>query len=259
MLTFSHTGRDSEQLGRPLQPPTSLYFAFGVAVGVAVGVAFEVAVGVGDGFGVTVALAGLAGAVEFAGIGVAFVGLDVEGSAVSFVGLGGAVEFVGSAVAFAGFGVTPTNEAVRIRTLSGHAMTDLAVPLAQFQAVGCVEQNCSQPDNTTSWSNLYCNGDQMLSASRCVVEDFTDKSGIHLALWMTGGNPKVVPAPTVRKHVWTDDSSGIQYNVVAVHTLDLDDEPAYDECPEKSQNGGYGSLVLPCYTTADVSGAINSD
>ncbi|KAG6583249.1 TKL protein kinase [Phytophthora cinnamomi] len=158
-----------------------------------------------------------------------------------------------------GFGVTPTNEAVRIRTLSGHAMTDLAVPLAQFQAVGCVEQNCSQPDNTTSWSNLYCNGDQMLSASRCVVEDFTDKSGIHLALWMTGGNPKVVPAPTVRKHVWTDDSSGIQYNVVAVHTLDLDDEPAYDECPEKSQNGGYGSLVLPCYTTADVSGAINSD
>ncbi|KAE9017319.1 hypothetical protein PF010_g7107 [Phytophthora fragariae] len=157
-----------------------------------------------------------------------------------------------------GFGVTSTNDVVQIWTLSGHSMTDLAVPLVEFQDVGCVETNCTQPDNTTSWSNLYCNGDQMLRAARCVVEDFTDKSDIHLAMWETGGNPEVVPAPTVRKHAWTDESSGVQYNVVAVHTLELDDEPAYDECASSSQNGGYGSLVLPCYTTADVPDAIKS-
>ncbi|KAL4124222.1 hypothetical protein PRIC2_010059 [Phytophthora ramorum] len=148
-----------------------------------------------------------------------------------------------------GFGISPMNKPVQIWTLSGHSMADLAVPLAQFQDVGCVEMNCTQPDTTQSLSNLYCNGDQMLTAARCVAQEFEDDAEIHLAMWMTGGNPKVVPNPLFRKHQWVDGSSGTDqyYTVAAIHTVNMDNEATYGVCPTDDQNGGYGSLVLPCY------------
>lgn len=148
-----------------------------------------------------------------------------------------------------GFGVTVDNRVVQIWTLGGHSMSDLAVPLDQFRAVECEETNCTQPGTTiVSRSNLYCSGTQMLTAARCVVEDFDESDRLHLAMWMTGGNPTVIPTPQVRKHSWKDDFSNISYVVMAVHTVVGDDEAAYGECP-KEQNGGYGSLVLPCHTT----------
>ncbi|POM57766.1 Protein kinase, partial [Phytophthora palmivora] len=155
-----------------------------------------------------------------------------------------------------GFGVTLDNKPVQIWTLAGHSMADLAIPLVQFQDVGCTEQSCPQPDNTTSLSNKFCNGEQMLKAARCVMEDFDDPEEIHLAMWITGGNPSVVPTPTVRKHAWSDDFSNISYVVLAVHTVDIADEPAYGECASDAQNGGYGSLVLACHTKANITDAI---
>jgi mitogen-activated protein kinase kinase kinase 7 len=157
-----------------------------------------------------------------------------------------------------GFGVSKTNKPVQMWTLSGHSMADLAVPLTQFQDVGCVERNCTQPDSATSLSNLYCNGVQMLTAARCVVEDFEDDGKLHLAMWMTGGNPEVIPTPRVLKHMWKDAGSGESFTVFAIHTVDAEHEAAYDECPTKSQNGGYGSLVLPCYTDANISDAVRA-
>ncbi|KAG7384801.1 hypothetical protein PHYPSEUDO_002187 [Phytophthora pseudosyringae] len=152
-----------------------------------------------------------------------------------------------------GFGVAEGNTPVQIWTLGSHSMADLAVPFKQFQAVGCEEKACVQPDNTTSYSNEWCGGAQMLKAARCVVEDFDDKSDIHAAMWVTGGHPVDVPTPLVRKHEWKDQRDKNSYIVFAVHTLDLDDEPAWDACPDPAQNGGYGSLVLPCFTTANIS------
>ncbi|GMF30932.1 unnamed protein product [Phytophthora fragariaefolia] len=155
-----------------------------------------------------------------------------------------------------GFGVSTTRKAVQIWTLSGHSMTDLAVPFAQFKDIGCTETNCTQPDGSTSWSNLYCTGDEMLSVARCVVEDFTEDKEIHLAMWMTGGNPDVIPTPHIRKHAWVEQSTNVSYTVFAVHTLELSEEHVYNSCPDETQNGGYGSLVLPCYTNADITARI---
>ncbi|KAG2923353.1 hypothetical protein PC114_g4805 [Phytophthora cactorum] len=160
-----------------------------------------------------------------------------------------------------GFGVTLDNKVVQIWTLRGHSMTDLAVPLDQFNAVGCTEMNCTQPKSDSgitiqSLSNLYCTGDQMLTAARCVVQDFDESNSLHLAMWMTGGNPEVIPTPQVRKHSWKDDYSKNSYTVIAVHTVGDDDEAAYGECPTEKENGGYGSLVLPCYTDASISGEV---
>ncbi|KAG7389588.1 hypothetical protein PHYBOEH_007406 [Phytophthora boehmeriae] len=149
-----------------------------------------------------------------------------------------------------GFVVTPLNAVVQIWPLGGYSMTELAVPLAQFQAIGCVEMNCTQPDNSSAYSNDQCTGDAMLEAARCVVEDFEDRSDPHLAMWMTGGNPEVIPTPSVTKHIWKDKSNNVSYSVPAIHTLELDIEPAYGECA-KDQNGGYGSLVLPCHSAAE--------
>ncbi|KAG7390207.1 hypothetical protein PHYBOEH_007081 [Phytophthora boehmeriae] len=157
-----------------------------------------------------------------------------------------------------GFAVTPENIVVQIWTLGGYSITDLAIPLTQFQAVGCVEMNCTQPDNSTAYSNNQCTGDQMLRAARCVVEDFDDSSDPHLAMWMTGGNPVVIPTPRVAKHIWKDKSNNVSYSVSAIHTLDLDVEQTYHECAA-DQNGGYGSLVLPCHTTADISTSMTNE
>ncbi|RLN55038.1 hypothetical protein BBJ29_006556 [Phytophthora kernoviae] len=49
-----------------------------------------------------------------------------------------------------GFAVTPQNDVVQIWTLGGYSLTDLAVPLTQFRTVGCLEMNCTQPDNSTA-------------------------------------------------------------------------------------------------------------
>ncbi|GMF30934.1 unnamed protein product [Phytophthora fragariaefolia] len=157
-----------------------------------------------------------------------------------------------------GFGITLDNKPVQIWTLGGHSMTDLAIPLVQFQAVGCVEMNCTQPDNTTSYSNLYCNGEQMLNAVRCVMDEFVETVKIHGAMWITGGNPKSIPIPRVRKHEWEEDSTKISYSIFAVHTVDKNEEPAYGVCPTSDENEGYGSLVLSCYPIGKVSDDVRS-
>ncbi|KAG6951290.1 hypothetical protein JG688_00013784 [Phytophthora aleatoria] len=144
-----------------------------------------------------------------------------------------------------GFGLTASDAPVKIWTLNKHSIADLAVPLDQFLVVGCEEKACVQPDNTTSYSNEWCGGAQMLQAARCVVEDFVDSSDIHAAMWVTGGNPLVVPTPHILKHEWKDQRDKNSYIVFAIHTLDLDDEPAWNTCPDPAQNDGYGSLVLP--------------
>lgn len=103
-----------------------------------------------------------------------------------------------------GFAVPPTNEALQVWPLT---MADLAVLLADFHAVGCEEKKCSQPDNSTSSSNYYCTGAEMVAAARCVVDDFDDSSNPNTAMWGIGGDPEVVPAPWIIKHTWRDQSS----------------------------------------------------
>ncbi|GMF30924.1 unnamed protein product [Phytophthora fragariaefolia] len=146
-----------------------------------------------------------------------------------------------------GFGVTLDNKAVQIWPIASHTMTDLAIPSGQFEAVGCKARNCTQPDGTLSLSNLFCNGEQMLNVVRCVMQDFNQTMDSHLAMWVTGGNPEVIPTPWTIKHRWISSNDNISYEVMAIHTVDSDDEAAWDACPTENQNGGYGSLVLPCY------------
>ncbi|KAL3660814.1 hypothetical protein V7S43_014216 [Phytophthora oleae] len=152
-----------------------------------------------------------------------------------------------------GFAVSRANTLIQIWPLGSWSMVDLAVPLSEFKAVGCVERNCTQPDNSTSLSNLYCNGEQMLSASRCMVEDFEDPSNTHTAMWVTGGNPEIVPTPLIMRHIWEDDSNNKSYDVAAIHTVEEEDEPAYDFCPGGNQNGGFGAPVFSCLTLGKVS------
>ncbi|KAG3177018.1 hypothetical protein PC128_g17047 [Phytophthora cactorum] len=157
-----------------------------------------------------------------------------------------------------GFGISPNNKPVKIWTLNGGSMADLAVSKRQYEDVNCTVKVCLQPDNKTSYANEKCLGGDMLKAARCVVEDFVDETGIHAAMWVTGGNPVVIPTPRVNKHAWTDQNDQKDYVVFAVHTIHLDYEPAWDFCPTPKQNDGYGSLVLPCHTTANITAEIDS-
>ncbi|KAF4141509.1 hypothetical protein GN958_ATG09307 [Phytophthora infestans] len=151
-----------------------------------------------------------------------------------------------------GFAISPSNQFVRIWTLNDYSMAELAVPKSEYEAVNCTVNSCTQPSGSISYSNFKCLGSDMLRAARCVVQDFDDATGIHAAMWVTGGNPAVVPTPRVNKHEWKDVHDNKSYIVFAVHTIDVKDEPGWDECATADRNSGYGSLVLPCHNIASI-------
>ncbi|ETN02586.1 TKL protein kinase [Phytophthora nicotianae INRA-310] len=157
-----------------------------------------------------------------------------------------------------GFGISSYNRPVKIWTLNDHSMADLAVPKSRYEAVNCTVKECTQRDGSISYANYKCLGRDMLKAARCVVEDFEDETDIHAAMWVTGGDPEVVPTLRVNKHEWKDMHDNNSYIVFAVHTIDQNGEPAWDQCAKANQNNGYGSLVLPCHTTANITAEINS-
>ncbi|GMF17530.1 unnamed protein product [Phytophthora lilii] len=86
--------------------------------------------------------------------------------------------------------------------------------------------------------------------------EFDDDIAYHAAMWGIGGNPTTSPVPRVAKHAWKDDNAS--FTVMAVQTTSLSNEPGYDECPVDSENGGYGSVVFPCHTTANISDEIKA-
>ncbi|RLN95865.1 hypothetical protein BBJ28_00025993, partial [Nothophytophthora sp. Chile5] len=151
-----------------------------------------------------------------------------------------------------GFAITPENDAVKIRTLGGRSMSQLAVSKLEFDVTGCTAFNCSQPNNESYYANEFCTGTQMLTAAKCVIEDFGSDASEHLAMWSNGGDPDMTPEIRAVKHAWLDSSSNEAYVVYAVHTMGVDSEPSYGSC----NPGGYGSLVVPCSGTRGASAEV---
>ncbi|KAG3091217.1 hypothetical protein PC121_g3902 [Phytophthora cactorum] len=145
-----------------------------------------------------------------------------------------------------GFAISPTNEAVQIRTINNFTMAELAVPKDEVSGADCTFKNCSQPNGVTAHYTQYCTGDQMLSVSRCVVDIFEDKDAVNYlgAMWSRGGDPDMAPLIRLREHSWTDPSSNMSYSVYAVHTVPRNLAATWDQCrPDKE----YASLAVPCY------------
>ncbi|KAG6583246.1 TKL protein kinase [Phytophthora cinnamomi] len=151
-----------------------------------------------------------------------------------------------------GYVISPDNDAVQIWTLGGRSMANLAVSKVEFDTTGCTALDCSQPDNSSYYANQFCSGTQMLTAAKCLMDDFDSDASAHLAMWSNGGDPDMVPEIRAVLHGWRDLSTNNSYLVYAVHTMSQASEPAYGTC----NTDGYGSLVVPCYplsnTSADV-------
>ncbi|KAE9170396.1 hypothetical protein PF005_g27570 [Phytophthora fragariae] len=153
-----------------------------------------------------------------------------------------------------GYGFSSDGKPLQIFTDGTHSMADLAIPVSDFEGAGCEWDNCTQADGTTSYSNLYCNGNQMLSKTRCLIEDFEDQTDVHTYMWSTGGSPESVPLPNIFKHEWIDSAGNMSYTVLAVHTSPFLNEVNWGACPtDSSENGVYSSLVIPCASTANLS------
>lgn len=159
-----------------------------------------------------------------------------------------------------GFALTPNGDAKEIWVLPDMIgdddpnMANLAVSYQGFQDVGCDALNCSQPDGSKAFASQFCNGDQMLRAVKCVIDDFSDGGNNHLAMWANGGDTdSAVPEIRLVEHSWEDANTS--YLVYAIHTLDEATEPTYGECREDK---GYGSLVVPCYPLSSLTVAKNA-
>ncbi|KAG6577867.1 uncharacterized protein IUM83_16768 [Phytophthora cinnamomi] len=152
-----------------------------------------------------------------------------------------------------GFAINSKQEAVQMWTLRDNNMSTLALTLQEYQAAGCLPKNCTQPDNSTLYESWQCNGAQMNNAAKCVVKEFADDQTYHAAMWGIGGDPNSAPSLRMAKHDWVDNNT--HYIVMALHTVGINSEPGWDACPSNSENGGYGSLVFPCRTTANLTAA----
>ncbi|ETN02575.1 TKL protein kinase [Phytophthora nicotianae P10297] len=151
-----------------------------------------------------------------------------------------------------GYVISPENDAVQIWTLGGRSMSNLAISKVEFDTTGCTALNCSQPDDSTYYANNFCTGTQMLTAAKCLMDNFDSDTSSHLAMWSDGGDPDMVPEIRAVMHGWLDASTNDSYLLYAVHTMTVDAEPAYGTC----NKGGYGSLVVPCYPMSNTSADI---
>ncbi|KAG7384803.1 hypothetical protein PHYPSEUDO_002189 [Phytophthora pseudosyringae] len=151
-----------------------------------------------------------------------------------------------------GYVISPENDAVQIWTLGGRSMAHLAISEVEFDTTGCTALNCSQPDGTSYKANRFCTGTQMLTAAKCLMDNFASDASSHLAMWSDGGDPDMTPQIRAMMHGWLDSSTNASYLLYAVHTMTADSEPAYGTC----NTGGYGSLVVPCYPMSNTSADI---
>lgn len=152
----------------------------------------------------------------------------------------------------AGFVLSPENDAVQIWTLGGRSMADIAISQMEYHTTGCTTFNCSQPNDRVYSANKNCTGTQMLSAAKCLMDNFDSDTSYHVAMWSNGGDARMLPEIRAVKHGWLEAATNASYLVYAVHTMKLDAEPAYGTCTPN----GYGSFVVPCYpkrtTSTDV-------
>ncbi|GMF66674.1 unnamed protein product [Phytophthora fragariaefolia] len=148
-----------------------------------------------------------------------------------------------------GYVISPENDAVQVWTLGGRSMASLAVSKLEYDTAGCTALTCSQPDNSSYYANQYCSGTQMLTAAKCLMDDFDSDASSHVAMWSNGGDPDMKPEIRAVLHGWRDYSTNDSYLVYAVHTMSLKSEPAYGMC----NTDGYGSLVIPCYPRSNTS------
>ncbi|KAE8997651.1 hypothetical protein PF011_g15391 [Phytophthora fragariae] len=148
-----------------------------------------------------------------------------------------------------GYVISPDNDAVQIWTLGGRSMANLAVSTVEYATTGCTALYCGQPDNSSYSANEFCSGPQMLTAAKCLMDDFDSDASSHLAMWSNGGDPDMVPQIRAVLHGWRDLSTNASYLVYAVHTMSANAEPAYGTC----NANGYGSLVVPCYPLSNTS------
>ncbi|GMF30911.1 unnamed protein product [Phytophthora fragariaefolia] len=145
-----------------------------------------------------------------------------------------------------GFALTPTNDVKQIWTLEGRSMAEIALTLDEFEATTCTAYDCTQPDGTVAHNNHLCTGTKMLTAAKCVVEEYAE-TNLNLAAWSIGGDSTTIPEIGLSKHTWTD--AGVSYKVYAVHTLNTNSERSYGDCPSTDT---YGCLNFPCYGSDDI-------
>ncbi|KAG1697951.1 hypothetical protein DVH05_015435 [Phytophthora capsici] len=155
-----------------------------------------------------------------------------------------------------GFAINSNSDAVQMWTLGDNSMASLALTLDEYEAAGCEPKNCTQPDDTTAFDSYFCNGAQMNKAAKCVVQEFDDNNDYNVAMWGVGGRTESAPTIRMARHAWKDNGngngSGIDYVVMALHTVTVTNEPGWNVCSTNTLNDGYGSLKFPCRTTSNL-------
>ncbi|KAG1697962.1 hypothetical protein DVH05_015446 [Phytophthora capsici] len=145
-----------------------------------------------------------------------------------------------------GFVVTQDNQAVQVWTLDGSTMADIAVTASEFEATGCQTLSCTESSGGEVQLYATCSQGpvQMLSASKCIVEEFeSDISSNNGTMWSTGGNSSSIPDIRVVTNSGTTEC-GCEYSIYSIQAAISNEPTTTGECPV---GDWAASLSIPCY------------
>ncbi|KAL3660805.1 hypothetical protein V7S43_014211 [Phytophthora oleae] len=150
-----------------------------------------------------------------------------------------------------GFVVTQDNQAVQVWTLGGSTMAGIAVAVSEFEATGCQTLSCTESSGDEVQYLTCSRGPvQMLSASKCVVEEFeSDNSSNNGA----SGSSSIPDIRVVTNSGTTE--CGCEYTIYSIQTATSNEKSTTGECPAGDWTG---SLVIPCYGNTSVPDSVKA-
>lgn len=94
----------------------------------------------------------------------------------------------------------------------------------------------------------FCSSTQMLSAVKCMGEDFADEDH-NLSMWANGGRETDMPEPTLIRHQWINSDTAITYTITAIHLSRFDKQPHWSYCALDSGASYAAAMVTPAAST----------
>lgn len=107
-----------------------------------------------------------------------------------------------------GYVLGPVSQPLKVYTASGKSMADIAISTAEFTITGCTYEVCADSYGQMALRSKFCSGTQMLSAVKCMTEDFAGEDH-NLSMWANNGHETDVPEPTLIRHEWINSDTAI--------------------------------------------------
>lgn len=130
-----------------------------------------------------------------------------------------------------------------VLTKDNRSMAEIALLRAEYETQ-CTTKTCHDGNGGYSHRSQYCNGTQMEWMAYCAMTT-QERPNVNVAMWADGGTAVDIPNPRALLQTWPQE--GQIFNIPAIHTGNLDNEPSWGNC-QPTNAEYYGAMIVPCRT-----------